>query len=103
MLSQIDMKRTLRNVRSDSAMDKRIYANIDFAVDRPCVASHVSDGAGGRALLYPAREQSLRALGHHGYPQAKEQSDVQKPRAKSRPDVLLVRKKLGTVAVNACF
>ncbi len=67
---------------------------------------HVSDGAGGRALLYPAREQSLRALGHHGYPQARgkvmSESQGQSYDLAWGGEVLLVRKKLGTVAVNAC-
>jgi hypothetical protein len=38
-------------------MDKRIYANIDFfRGPAVCCKPDVNDGAGGRALLYPARE-----------------------------------------------
>jgi hypothetical protein len=68
------MKRSFRNVRYDSAMDKRIYANIDFSVDRAvCCKPHVSDGAGGRALLYRPVNRAFVLLAT---------TDIRKPRRK---------------------
>jgi hypothetical protein len=58
-------------------MDKRIYANIDFfRGPAVCCKPDVNDGAGGRALLYPARERAFVLLAI---------MDIRKPRGTITP------------------